>query len=156
MATTTKKTPPPPPPQAAISLEIRRIFAAPRERVFRAWTVPQELDKWSAPGPMTPTADVDLRVGGRYRIVMRGPDGTEHRVGGVYRVIEPPSRLVYTWKWEDKPGGADTVVTVDFLERGKSTEVVLRHEGFDDAEDRARHEHGWGACLDNLASFTSQ
>jgi uncharacterized protein YndB with AHSA1/START domain len=101
---------------------------------------------------MKPTAQVDLRVGGRYRIVMRGPDGDDKIVGGVYRVIERPSRLVYTWKWEES-AMADSVVTIEFHERGKATEVVLRHEGLSDPESRGRHEHGWNACLDNLVAI---
>jgi uncharacterized protein YndB with AHSA1/START domain len=82
---------------------------------------------------------------------MRGPDGV-HVVGGVYRVIEPPAKLVYTWKWEESPM-PDSTVTVEFHDRGKSTEVVLRHEGLTDAESRGRHEHGWNACLDNLVAL---
>jgi uncharacterized protein YndB with AHSA1/START domain len=147
MASTTKDA------ASTTSLEIRRVIPATRQRVFDAWTQAKELDRWSAPSPMTPRAEVDLRVGGRYRIVMRAPDGTEHRVGGVYRVIDPPSKLVYTWKWEES-AMEDSVVTVEFHDRGKSTEVVLRHDGLTDAESRARHEHGWNACLDNLAALS--
>jgi len=147
MATTTKKA-----ERTDTTLEIRRTIPAPRERVFDAWTQAKELNRWSAPSPMTPSAEVDLRVGGRYRIVMRGPDGVERRVGGVYRAIERPSKLVYTWKWEESPM-ADSLVTIEFLDRGKMTEVVLRHEGLTDAESRARHEHGWTGCLDNLVAI---
>jgi len=147
MATTAKKE-----ARAATTLEIRRTIPAPRERVFDAWTQAKELNKWSAPSPMTPKAEVDLRVGGRYRIVMRGPDGSEMRVGGVYRAIERPSRLVYTWKWEESPMD-DTLITVEFFDRGKATEVLLRHEGLTDPESRARHEHGWNGCLDNLVTL---
>jgi len=147
MATTAKKE-----ARAATTLEIRRTIPAPRERVFDAWTQAKELNKWSAPSPMTPKAEVDLRVGGRYRIVMRGPDGSEMRVGGVYRAIERPSRLVYTWKWEESPMD-DTLITVEFFDRGKATEVLLRHEGLTDPESRARHEHGWNGCLDNLVAL---
>lgn len=138
-----------------VALEIRRTFAASRERVFRAWTRPEELNRWSAPGDAVPTTEVDLRVGGRYRIVMRGPDGTTYTVGGVYRVVEPPSRLVYTWKWEGNPAAVESVVTGDFLERGRSTEIVLRHEGLADDADRSRHEDGWKACLDKLAAVVN-
>ena len=148
MASTTRKK-----VEAAPALEVRRTFPASRDRVFRAWTRAEELDQWSAPGPMTPAAEVDLRVGGRYRIVMGAPDGSTRAVGGVYRVIEPPSRLVYTWKWEGNPDARDSVVTVEFLERGKSTEVILRHEGLADTGDRDRHEHGWLGCLDKLSSL---
>jgi uncharacterized protein YndB with AHSA1/START domain len=62
---------------------------------------------------------------------MRGPDGTDMRVGGVYRAIERPSRLVYTWRWEESPMN-DSLVTVEFFDRGKATEVLLRHEGLTD------------------------
>ena len=112
----------------------------------------EELNRWSAPAPMTPSAEVDLRVGGRYRIVMRGPDGADRIVAGVYRTIERPSKLAYTWKWDESPM-PDSLVTVEFHDRGKSTEVVLRHEGLIDAESRARHEHGWTGCLENLVSI---
>ena len=139
--------------RASHSLEIRRTFSAPRDRVFRAWTRPEELKKWSAPGPMqTPTAEVDLKIGGRYRMVMRGPDGAEHRVSGVYKQVDPPKRLVYTWKWEQAPDAVETMVTVEFRDLGASTEVVLRHEGFSSAAEQERHEHGWNGCLDKLAS----
>ena len=137
----------------AVALEVRRTLPATRDRVFRAWTRPEELNRWSAPGEAVPTTEVDLRVGGRYRIVMRGPDGITHTVGGVYRVIEPPSRLVYTWKWEGNPSAVESVVTVEFHERGEFTEVIVRHEGLADAEDRNRHEHGWVGCLDKLSSL---
>ena len=137
------------------TLEIRRVIPAVRERVFDAWTQAKELDRWSAPPPMTPRAEVDLRVGGSYRIVMRGPDGVDRRVAGVYRVIDRPSKLAYTWSWEESPM-PDSLVTIEFLDRGKSTEVVLRHEGLADSESRARHEHGWMGCLDNLVALMGQ
>jgi uncharacterized protein YndB with AHSA1/START domain len=70
----------------------------------------------------------------------------------VYRVIEPPSKLVYTWKWEES-AMPDSTVTVEFHDRGKSTEVVLRHDGLVDPDSRARHEHGWNGCLDNLVTL---
>ena len=148
MAPTTKDAAP-----AGVTLEVRRTLPASRDRVFRAWTRPEELNRWSAPGDAVPTTEVDLRVGGRYRIVMRGPDGTTHTVGGVYRVIDPPSRLVYTWKWESKPNAVESVVTVEFHERGSATEVVLRHDGLADTADRDRHEHGWIGCLDKLSAL---
>lgn len=147
MVTTTKAA-----DQHTATLEIRRRIPAARERVFDAWTQAKELDRWSAPSPMTARAEVDLRVGGRYRIVMRDRDGAERSVGGVYRVVERPSKLVYTWKWDESPMG-DSIVTVEFLDRGKETEVILRHEGLADAGSRARHEHGWNGCLENLVDL---
>ena len=133
------------------TLEIRRTLAASRERVFDAWTRAEELRKWFAPGPLTTAvAESDLRVGGLYRITMRGPDGKEHTVRGVYQIVDPPKRLVFTWKWDDKPSAGESTVTVEFNERGRSTEVVLRHEGLPNEKEVAEHTHGWNGCLEKL------
>ncbi len=138
------------------ALEVRRTFQAPAQRVFAAWTSPEELKRWSGPGPVTtPFAEVDLRVGGCYCIHMREPDGAEHRVFGVYREVDPPRRLVYTWSWEGDSESVDSLVTVEFHERGNATEVVLRHEGFPTKERRDRHESGWSGCLDKLETVLS-
>jgi uncharacterized protein YndB with AHSA1/START domain len=134
-------------------LSVARTVAAPRETVFRAWTDPKELMRWWAGGPgMSPAlAEVDLRVGGRYRLGMRAPDGaTEYVCTGVYREVQPPSRLVYTWTWEGQ-AGPETLVTVEFHDRGGATEIVLTHEGFADAASRDQHTAGWNGCLDSLA-----
>jgi uncharacterized protein YndB with AHSA1/START domain len=135
-------------------LEIRRTFNASRERVFAAWTKAEEIQRWSAPGEMTvPSAEVDLRVGGRFRILMQAPDGTQHHATGVYRVIDPPSRLVYTWSWEERPVITDTIVSLEFIERGATTELVLRHELLPSEEERTHHERGWIGCLDKLSTI---
>jgi uncharacterized protein YndB with AHSA1/START domain len=135
-----------------LRLQVRRTFQAPPARLFEAWTTPEELKRWHAPAPLTCTlAEVDLRVGGKYRIHMREPDGKEHQVYGVFRVIEPPTRLVYTWRWERVAPTSDTTdtqITVEFLPRGTGTEVVLTHEGFATAQDRDNHEKGWTGVLD--------
>lgn len=137
---------------AAVTLRLRRTFAAPRERVFRAWTTPEEMKRWTGPGDYTtPLAEVDLRPGGQYRIHMRAPDGTLRRLTGVYRAVDAPTRLVYTWRWEDDPAFPDTLVTVEFVERGAATEVVLTHEAFPNAAARQRHAVGWTGCFDKLA-----
>jgi glutathione S-transferase len=147
-------------PQTAApsSLEVRRVIRAPRKRVFEAWTKPEELKRWHAPGPLTVSlAELDVRTGGSYRIHMREPDGREHRVSGVYRLVDPPKRLVYTWAWEGEHPVKDSVVTIDFIERGDTTEVVLRHEGFPAGDERDNHEKGWTAILDKLeAEFSGR
>lgn len=137
---------------AETSLVVTRTYPAPREKVFRAWTEPEELKKWWAAGPgfTTTIAEVDLRVGGKYRLGMKPPDQeVVHIVGGVYREVQRPSRLVYTWRWEDGDG-SETLVTVEFHDKGSSTDVILTHEGFASQESRDQHAHGWAGCLDSL------
>ena len=139
------------PTATAPTLEVRRTIRAPRERVFHAWTTPEELSAWHAPGPLTVSlAEIDLRPGGAYRIHMRTPDGIEHRVTGVYREVDPPNKVVYTWAWEGEHVVKDSVVTVEFLARGDATEVVLTHSGIADEAERANHTQGWTAILDKL------
>jgi len=139
-------------------LRLERTFAAPREEVFRAWTQPEVLRRWWAAAPdwEGTRAEVDVRVGGRYRLSMRDPQsGDEHTVGGEYVEIDPPARLVYTWTWEggdaDSPS-AGSMVTVEFLEDGERTTVVLTHDGIADERSRDQHAQGWTGCLDNLGT----
>ncbi len=160
---TTTAPPAPSPAAAAVeplrpdALRVERHFRAPPERVFRAWTAAEELRRWSDPDPRDAEAEVDLRVGGRYRIAMARADGTVHRVTGVYREIDPPRRLVYTWRWESMPGSPETVVTVDFRARPDGgTDLVLVHEGLPSDDARARHAHGWGASIDKLAAVVGE
>lgn len=144
------------------TLRLQRTFAAPRDQVFKAWTDPQALTRWFAPSDAftTPIAEVDLKVGGRYRIQMKAPDGQFHTVAGVYREIVSPSKLVFTWAWEDGGCGSkvvmpnvETVVTVEFHQRGPATEMTLTHEYFPNAEERDRHGEGWTGCLSQLAKM---
>ncbi|HXY32554.1 MAG TPA: SRPBCC domain-containing protein [Gemmatimonadaceae bacterium] len=132
-------------------LQVRRTFSAPPERLFRAWTTAAELKKWHAPRDLgVSLAEVDLKVGGRYRIHMRQPDGAEHRVSGIYRVIDPPRKLAYTWQWDGD--AEETLVTLEFLPKGTGTELVLTHEGFATDEKRTSHEHGWTSILERLST----
>ena len=144
-----------PTPGTEITLNLRRIFKAERKKVFRAWTDPEELKKWWGPeGYATPSAEVDLRVGGKYRLGMRKlPDGEIFYLSGIYREVRPPERLVYTWSWEAQPEHGETLVTVEFREVGDSTEVVLTHERFPTEKTRDDHNRGWSGCLDRLAKL---
>ena len=102
------------------AVNVRRTFAAPRERVFRAWTEPEALKQWFAPtdAHTTPVAEVDLRPGGSYRIDMHSPGGDVFQVSGVYQEISLPERLVFTWKWRESGiEPAETLVTVEFPRR---------------------------------------
>ena len=144
---------------APTSLRITRTFAAPREKVFQAWTDPQALAKWFAPSAdfQTRIPKFELRVGGAYRIEMQLGD-KNNIVVGTYREIRPPQRLVFTWKWETASTGGDagdTLVTLEFAERGGQTDLVLIHERFASAEARDAHDKGWVGCLDRLGKYVS-
>jgi uncharacterized protein YndB with AHSA1/START domain len=139
---------------AAFRLE--RTFAAAPEQVFDAWTSPAVLERWWAAAPTwtSPGCEVDLREGGRYLLRMRDEDGELHVVGGEYREVDRPRRLVYTWCWEGEDGphpGHVSLVTVEFHAQGEQTTVVLEHSGLASLESREGHGEGWNACLDNLA-----
>ena len=129
---------------------VRELDAAPA-KVWRAITEPEMLKKWMAPDDAfkIPTAETDLRVGGRYRIVMISPDGETHDVSGAYREIVPNKKLVYTWAWKTTPE-RESVVTIELRATGSGTELTLKHEQFADAEARDRHQHGWIGCLGRL------
>jgi uncharacterized protein YndB with AHSA1/START domain len=134
------------------ALVLRRTFDAPRERVFDAWITPESMSQFMGPGDVSATnISVDARVGGRYSITMNTPDG-KMIVGGVYREIRRPERIQCTWVWEeDDPADVhETLLTLEFLERGSKTEVVLTHEQLRNAESRASHEHGWTAILEKF------
>ena len=147
-----------PSPQASLTLKVSRVFDAPRERVFRAWTDPRVLEKWwGPPGFSCPLAQVDLRTGGAYRLGMKPPQGETFYLGGTFREVRPPERLVYTWQWEeDTEGTGETLVTVEFKDLGARTEVVLTHERFPDAGAVRRHGDGWNGCLESLAHLLAQ
>jgi uncharacterized protein YndB with AHSA1/START domain len=139
--------------QAPPSLVISRTYPAPVERVFKAWTDANQLGQWFAPSDdYTTKATVDLRVGHEYRISIAHKGGNVHNVLGTYRVIDPPRKLVYTWRWEGGPE-TDTLVTVDFTPRGDSTEVTITHDQFLDVETRNKHNEGWSGCFNRLERF---
>lgn len=140
-------------PTTITKLILRRTFSSPRATIFKAWTDATEIKRWFAPTGMdTPEASVDLRVGGKYRIVMRMVEkDMKHVATGIYREIKPPERLVFTWWWEGDPNPAETLVTVDLVEKGTGTELILTHEYFPTEEAKQQHNEGWIGCLDRLA-----
>jgi uncharacterized protein YndB with AHSA1/START domain len=137
------------------TLRLERTFDAPAEDVFDAWTNPEVLRRWWVANPTwrTPVADVDLRVGGAYRLSMEDPDaGTFHTVRGEYSEVRRPERLVYSWCWEEDGGrtGHVSTVTVEFVQDGERTTVVLEHSDLETPASRDRHGDGWAACLEML------
>jgi uncharacterized protein YndB with AHSA1/START domain len=144
-------TDPSPDPSA---LRLERTFKARAEAVFNAWLSPRMLRLWWPAGAdwETPVAEVDPRVGGRLRLVMRSPDGEEFGGSGEYLEITPPKRLVFTWIWDGHPGhrGAQ-VVEVELEQRADgTTRVVLTNRGLPDEESKRSHREGWEASFDNL------
>ena len=137
-------------------LVVRKTIRATPERLFKAWTTPAQLQQWWGPAGVTcvdPT--VDLRVGGRYRIGNRLPEGTVLWIGGAFEVIDAPRRLTYTWQLEGGTGAVERV-TVQFEPRGAATSVVVTHERIADRALRDQHEQGWRGCLDGLVAYVAR
>jgi uncharacterized protein YndB with AHSA1/START domain len=135
---------------AGVTLIVRRTIRASPERLFDAWTQPALLRQWWGPeSVICSDAQVDLEVGGRYRIANRFPDGSTVWISGEFEAIERPNRLVYTWRVGSAAAAAERV-TVSFEARGTSTDVVVTHERIPDPATRDQHEHGWRGCLDGL------
>ena len=141
----------PPAPDNNTTLVLRRTFAASRQRVFRAWITPRALENWLRPRGMSVTvSQLEARVGGSFRFDVE--DGGS--IVGTYLHIVPPEKLVFTWSGRVSQG-RETVVTLDFLEQGPVTEVVLTHEGLSIPEMRALVGGGWPSLLDALAEVLS-
>jgi uncharacterized protein YndB with AHSA1/START domain len=133
-------------------LEIERTFDAPAEEVFEAWTSEEVLRRWFHGDPdwETPIAEVDLRVGGRLRLVMRDPAaGKDHGASGEYTVVEPPRRLAFTWHWDDQDSERQ-LIELEFIERDGATTVRMTSHGIGTEERRDSHREGWAICFDNL------
>ena len=142
----------------AIRAVIKRRVAAPRERVFQAWTSAEQLQRWFFPstdGDAMPQAEVDLRVGGRYRISMYAPDGNiTAMVGGTYYEVQPPEKLVFSWAWEaPRLELSETLVTVELHEVQGATEIIITHEHFPDPADHERPAIGWNCSLERLTQL---
>ena len=134
------------------SLSIKQTFDAPIDRLFACFTQPDLLNQWHAPGNMTTEADVDLRVGGGYRIAMTNDEGNTHTAIGEYQEIDAPNKLVYTWAWEGAEG-PPTTVTVLFTAVGKQTQVELIHVNFPNEEAAQHHSQGWSGIYANLSAY---
>ena len=133
------------------TLRIERTFQAPAEAVFDAWTSEEVLRRWwhTEPDWETSEAEVDLRVGGVVRVVMRDPNkDIEHGGGGYFTDVERPTRLAFTWLWDGDT--RRTLIELDFEERDGITTVRFTHSGLWDEEAVRSHEDGWRRLFDNL------
>jgi uncharacterized protein YndB with AHSA1/START domain/predicted enzyme related to lactoylglutathione lyase len=136
-------------------LQVNRWIKAPPERVFAAWTKPDQVQNWFGPATCRVLGvEIDLRVGGGYRFNVFSEKMGKMSVRGEYLEVSPPAKLVFTWLWEDDPDWANlrSVVTVEFAAKDGGTDVQITHEGFPNAESEGNHEHGWNGCLDKLAA----
>ena len=137
----------------SITLVVRRVIRATRERLFDAWTQPDHLMQWwGPPGVNCPGADVDLRIGGIYRIANQLPNGDTLWIAGQFEHIDPPRKLIYSWG-TDPTAAASERVTVQFETRDDATEVIIIHERIATAPMRDGHEQGWNGCLDGLERY---
>lgn len=133
---------------ASAAVVVRRAIAASADDLFDAWLDPQALAAWMRPGEIRSTvARVEPRVGGSYEIIMQGESKSiPHK--GVYRLIDRPRRLVFTWH-SPATDQRETLVTVDFLPMGAKTEVVVTHEQLPE-DARPAHSKGWSSGLEHL------
>ena len=133
------------------TVRIERTFQAPVEVVFRAWTTEEVMRRWwqAERGWETTEAEVDLRVGGAVRVVMRDPaKEVDYGGGGIYTEVDPPTRLAFTWIWDGDT--RRTLIEIDFEERDGATTVSFVHSGLWDEEAVRDHEGGWSRILDRL------
>jgi uncharacterized protein YndB with AHSA1/START domain len=141
---------PTPPHEPSLTLK-RRINASP-EKIYAAWTQPENLIRWFGPAMVkqeTVRAAIEARIGGRYRISFDDDRGEHHEVGGIYRELVPHSRLVFSWVWHSTPE-RESRVTVLLKSDGAATLLTLHHEQLFDVAARDAHQHGWSGTLDKL------
>jgi len=141
------------PPSAEPVVRIRRVLPATPEDIFHAWTDAENLKVWMCPETTTvASVDLDVRVGGRFRIVMRTAEGRDLVHTGEYREIRPPTRLVFTWQ-STMTRSATTLVTVALQAHGDATELMLTHAQLPDAPSRGAHEQGWQSIVTKLQAY---
>ena len=141
------------PDEREVSLTLHRTLDAPVEAVYAAWTDPETMRRWFAPGDLAVARAVaEVEVGGTFLIEMRGQNGESHVTRGVYREVVPNRRLVHTWQWEGSD--VESLVTVELEPASPgTTRLTLTHSRFAQAEARDQHEKGWTGCLAKLEAL---
>jgi uncharacterized protein YndB with AHSA1/START domain len=152
-------------------LVITRVFDAPRETVFKAWSDPERMMSWWGPKSFTtPVCRIDFRVGGKWINCMRAPDGKDYWSTGVYREIVAPERIVTTDNFADAEGNVvppsyydmsgdwsgEMLITVTFEDVGRKTKLTLRHEGLPAGEHQSGANEGWSQSFDKLAEYVKK
>jgi uncharacterized protein YndB with AHSA1/START domain len=139
-----------------LSLEIKRVIKAPRDRVYAAWTDGAQLKQWFGPeNVQTRELIAEARVGGKFRWDLTNSEGKEMTIRGEYRELEPNRKIVFTWQWEDDKTWQhqESVVTVELDDIDGGTELRLTHERLPNEEMRDGHNRGWNSALDKLERF---
>lgn len=139
------------------SLTLERHLKAPPKTVFSAWTDPARLVHWFGPQQTvlgSVQAELDVRVGGKFRVSFRTDDGEYHEVGGVYQEVVPDEKLVFSWAWHSTPE-RESLVTVSMRPDAGGTLLTLHHEQLFDQAARDGHERGWTGTLEKLDAYLS-
>lgn len=134
-------------------LVLERLLPARPDRVFDAFVNPTTLARWWGPEGFTaPDIALDVREGGAWRTVLKSADGAAHTVGGVYRIIDRPRRLVMSWAWDNEDGtpGDDSEVDIAFEPAGSGTALRITHRRLTSEAERASHREGWDSSLRDL------
>lgn len=140
-------------------LLIVRDFDAPASLLFTLWSDVDHFKNWMGPeGFGCPNAEIDFRVGGKYRGMIRSKDHGDNWFGGEYHEIDAPHRLVFTWKWDEGPSSAvETLVTITFRENADGTTTMTFHQTpFINVERRDSHIGGWTSLFNKLAAYAAQ
>lgn len=138
------------------TVRLERLIPSPPEMLFALWTEPAQLVRWWAPEGYEATVHaLEARPGGRWRTTLRRADGGVMAMSGVYRIVEPPRRLAFTWAWEDASGarGHETEVVVSFEAAPGGTRLVLLQQRFESKAARDRHTIGWSESFDRLTKM---
>jgi uncharacterized protein YndB with AHSA1/START domain len=137
------------------SLALERRYAVPPEKVWQAWTDPETLKRWWGPGERASVslAQLDVRAGGRFRIVFGGAEGRDHECAGVYREVVPNRKLVFTWTWPNSTPERESLVTIVFRAVDGGTQLEFLHQQLFDETVRDNHKQGWSESLAKLERF---
>jgi uncharacterized protein YndB with AHSA1/START domain len=142
--------------QGTQSVKLSQTFQFPVAQVYQAWVQPEALQQWfgRCEGVEIQKVEMDVQVGGKWRILSSSPDGHLKTVNGEYREVVPNQKVAFTWNIDtDKIKVQNTLVTVQFRELGNETEITLTHERFPDAEVAQPHAQGWNMCFVNLEKY---
>jgi uncharacterized protein YndB with AHSA1/START domain len=142
-----------------LSLEIKRLIKAPRDRVYAAWTDPAQLKQWFGPeNVQTRELIAEARAGGKFRWDLTNSEGEKMTCRGEYRELQPGKKIVFTWQWDDDETWENhtSIVTVELDDVAGGTELCLTHEQLPNEDSRDGHTRGWNSAVDKLAKFVSK